>query len=63
MRGGRTFWWPENEFGAFTFSAASFSGNAFADFLLGLPSKTYVAQSGPDLLAHTIQTGVYAQDE
>jgi hypothetical protein len=52
-----------DDFGAFTFSAGTFSGNAFADFLLGLPSKTYVAQSGPDVLAHTIQTGVYAQDE
>ena len=37
--------------------------SAFADFLLGLPSKTYVAQSGPDVLAHTIQTGLYGQDE
>src|SRR6201987_4788876 len=52
-----------DDFGTFTFSAGTFSGNAFADFLLGLPSKTYVAQSGPDVLAHTIQTGVYAQDE
>ena len=52
-----------DDFGAFTFSVGTFSGNAFADFLLGLPSKTYVAQSGPDVLAHTIQTGVYAQDE
>ena len=52
-----------DDFGAFTFSAGTFSGNAFADFLLGLPSKTYVAQSGPDVLAHTIQTGVYAEDE
>jgi hypothetical protein len=52
-----------DDFGAFTFSAGSFSGNSFADFLLGLPSKTYVAQSGPDVLAHTIQTGLYAQDE
>jgi hypothetical protein len=52
-----------DDFGAFTFSAGSFSGNSFADFLLGLPSKSYVARSGPDVLAHTIQTGVYAQDE
>jgi len=52
-----------DDFGAFTFSAGTFSGNAFTDFLLGLPSKTYVAQSGPDVLAHIIQTGVYAQDE
>ena len=67
-----------DDFGAFTFNTGAFTGkpacnpgatasylceSAFADFLLGLPSKTYVAQSGPDVLAHTIQTGVYAQDE
>jgi hypothetical protein len=52
-----------DDFGAFTFSSGIFSGNAFADFLLGLPAKTYVAQSGPDVRANTIQTGLYAQDE
>jgi len=52
-----------DDFGAFTFSSGTFSGNAFADFLLGLPAKTYVAQSGPDVRANTIQTGLYAQDE
>ena len=52
-----------DDFGAFTFSSGTFTGNAFADFLLGLPAKTYVAQSGPDVRANTIQTGLYAQDE
>jgi hypothetical protein len=52
-----------DDFGAFTFSSATFTGNAFADFLLGLPAKTYIAQSGPDVLAHTVQTGLYGQDE
>jgi hypothetical protein len=67
-----------DDFGSFTFNTGAFTGqpacnptataaylceSAFADFLLGLPSKTYVAQSGPDVLAHTIQTGVYGQDE
>jgi hypothetical protein len=68
-----------DDFGAFTFNSGAFTGDpacgnpsatapypcesAFADFLLGLPAKTYVAQSGPDVLAHTIQTGLYAQDE
>jgi len=68
-----------DDFGAFTFNSGALTGNkacgdpaatapylcesAFADFLLGLPAKTYVAQSGPDVLAHTIQTGLYAQDE
>jgi len=52
-----------NDFGAFTFSTGTFTGNAFGDFLLGLPSKSYIAESGPDVLAHTTQTGLYAQDE
>jgi hypothetical protein len=67
-----------DDFGAFTFNTGAFTGlpacnpaataayqceSAFADFLLGLPSKTYIAQSGPDVLAHTIQTGIYGQDE
>jgi TonB dependent receptor len=52
-----------DDFGAFKFDQGIFTGNAFANLLLGLPTKTYVAQSGPDVHAHTIQTGVYAQDE
>jgi len=68
-----------DDFGAFTFVSGAFTGNqpcgnpnatapylcesAFADFLLGLPAKSYVAQSGPDVLAHATQTGVYAQDQ
>jgi hypothetical protein len=52
-----------DDFGAFTFDQGIFTGNAFGNLLLGLPTKTYVAQSGPDVHAHTIQTGLYAQDE
>jgi hypothetical protein len=52
-----------DDFGAFTFDQGIFTGNAFANLLLGLPTKTYVAQSGPDVHAYTVQTGVYAQDE
>ena len=52
-----------DDFGEFTFDQGVFTGNAFANLLLGLPTKTYVAQSGPDVHAHTTQTGVYAQDE
>jgi Carboxypeptidase regulatory-like domain len=67
-----------DDFGAFTFSSGAFTGaqacdpaatssylceSAFADFLLGLPAKSYVAESGPDVRAHAIQTGLYAQDE
>ena len=52
-----------DDFGDFTFDQGVFTGNAFANLLLGLPTKTYVAQSGPDVHAHAIQTGLYAQDE
>jgi len=67
-----------DDFGAFTFSGGALTGlpacspsltsptlceSSYADLLLGLPAKTYVAQSGPDVLAHTIQTGIYGQDE
>lgn len=52
-----------NDFGAFTFSSANFTGNAFGDMLLGLPATTYVAQSGPDVVSRAYQTGLYVQDE
>jgi hypothetical protein len=52
-----------DDFGAFTFHQGDFTGNAFANLLLGLPTTTYAAQSGPDVHAHTIQTGLYGQDE
>lgn len=52
-----------DDFGAFTFNAGTFSGNAFTDLLLGLPSKSYIAQSGPDTRLHAYQNGFYAQDE
>jgi len=67
-----------DDFGAFTFSGGALTGlpacspslksptlceSSYADLLLGLPAKTYTAQSGPDVLAHAIQTGVYGQDE
>jgi TonB dependent receptor len=52
-----------DDFGDFTFDQGVFTGNAFANLLLGLPTKTYVAQSGPDVHAHAVQTGIYAQDE
>src|SRR3984893_8416574 len=52
-----------DDFGSFTFDQGIFTGNAFANLLLGLPTKTYVAQSGPDVHAHAIQTGLYGQDE
>jgi Carboxypeptidase regulatory-like domain len=52
-----------DDFGDFTFDQGVFTGNAFANLLLGLPTKSYIAQSGPDVHAHAIQTGLYGQDE
>ena len=52
-----------DDFGAFTFNQGTFTGNAFANLLLGLPTKSYIAQSGPDVHAHATQTGLYGQDE
>ena len=52
-----------DDFGQFVFSAGQFTGNAFGDFLLGLPTYTYVAQSGPDIDATTTHYAMYGQDE
>ena len=52
-----------DDFGSFTFNQAAFSGNAFADFLLGLPSTNFVATTGPNLDQRAHHYGVYAQDE
>ncbi len=40
-----------------------FSGNAFADFLLGYPNRTRVANTGPDVEPHTSHQGYFAQDD
>lgn len=52
-----------DDFGSFTFNQGAFSGNAFADFLLGLPSTNFVATTGPNLDQRAHHYGVYAQDE
>ncbi len=40
-----------------------FSGNAFADFLLGYPNRTRVANTGPDVRPNTSHQGYFAQDD
>ncbi len=40
-----------------------FSGNPFADFLLGYPNRTRVANTGPDIDGHTYHHGYYVQDD
>ncbi len=55
---------PSDDYGLFTFNQGSvFTGNAFNDFLLGLPTTTYFAVTGPRDDAGGMQTGLYAQDE
>lgn len=54
---------PADDFGTFTFSQAGFTGNALGDLLLGLPSSTYSAFTGPDLNSHSTHWGFFAQDE
>jgi len=51
-----------DDFGDFPFYGG-FTGNAFADFLEGLPTLTYYAVTGPDLVSPAWRYGVYGQDE
>jgi hypothetical protein len=52
-----------DDFGTFSFEQAGFTGSAFGDFLLGLPSSTYSAVTGPDLNSKSNFIGFYGQDE
>jgi len=40
-----------------------FTGNAFADFLLGYPNRTRFANTGPDIDGNTYHQGYFAQDD
>lgn len=61
---------PSDDYGLFTFNQQvvsgsnpnAFTGNAFGDFLLGLPATTYFAVTGPRDDAGGLQTGLYGQD-
>lgn len=53
---------PSDDYGLFTFNQNVFTGDAFGDFLLGLPNTTYFAVTGPREIAATLQTGLYGQD-
>jgi hypothetical protein len=52
-----------DDFGNFTFQQGAFSGNAFVDFLLGLPYSSSFAITGPDLTQNVMHYQVFAQDE
>jgi hypothetical protein len=51
-----------DEFGSFTFNGM-FSGNAFADLLLGLPATDQVFVTGPFLVQQSKHFAVFGQDE
>jgi hypothetical protein len=53
---------PSDDFGDFTFEP-TFTGNAFGDFLEGLPTTLFFAVSSPDVSGTTWQYAAYAQDQ
>ncbi len=52
-----------DDFGNFEFQGGAFSGNAFADFLLGLPYLSSFAITGPDLNEKVLHYQFFGQDE
>jgi hypothetical protein len=50
-----------DNFGDYNFDG-SFSGNDFADFLLGLPNYTAIVNAGPDFDGHARAYGFFGQD-
>jgi hypothetical protein len=55
-------WGQSDDFGAFTFNQGVFTGNAFGDFLLGLPNTDFIVGSSPNTNEPSRQWGTYAQD-
>ena len=58
----RSSFFSGDDYGAYSFTG-QFTGNAFADFLLGLPANTAYAQNPPDAEPHTLQFGGFIQDD
>ena len=56
-------WGQSDDFGAFTFNQGVFTGNAFGDFLLGLPNTSFIVGSSPNTNEPSLQWGTYAQDQ
>jgi outer membrane receptor protein involved in Fe transport len=52
-----------DDFGAFTFAQGAFSGNAFVDFLLGLPSTSSYTVLGPPVSEFSTGYSFFAQDK
>jgi hypothetical protein len=53
---------PSDDFGQFTFQS-TFTGNAFGDFLEGLPTTIFFAVSSPDVAGTAWQYSLFGQDE
>jgi hypothetical protein len=53
---------PSDDFGQFTFQD-TFTGNAFGDFLEGLPTTIFFAISSPDVAGTAWQYSFFGQDE
>jgi hypothetical protein len=53
---------PSDDFGQFTFQP-TFTGNAFGDFLEGLPTTLFFAVSSPDVAGTAWEYSVFGQDE
>ena len=53
---------PSDDFGQFTFQP-TFTGNAFGDFLEGLPTTEFFAVSSPDVAGTAWEYSVFGQDE
>jgi hypothetical protein len=56
-------WGQSDDFGAFTFNQGVFTGNAFGDFLLGLPNTSFIVGSSPNTNEPSLQWGTYAEDQ
>jgi hypothetical protein len=59
---------PSDDFGQFTFSPTfgnqqSYTGNAFGDFLEGVPANIFFAVSSPDVAGTAWQYSLFGQDE
>jgi len=52
-----------DDFGGFSFRDGAFSGNGFADLLLGLPAVSYYASVGPNLFERAVHSDFYGQDQ
>ncbi|MFZ0416653.1 MAG: TonB-dependent receptor [Candidatus Sulfotelmatobacter sp.] len=53
---------PSDDFGQFTFQP-TFTGNAFGDFLEGLPTTIFFAVSSPDVAGTAWEYSVFGQDQ